>query len=59
MIALINQYRGDILVGALLLLALGLILRKIFRDRRAGNSSCGCGCSKCPSSGICHKPQDK
>ena len=32
-----------------------LAVIKIVKDRRAGRSSCGCGCSSCPMSGSCHK----
>ncbi len=31
------------------------IIVKLKNDKKAGKSSCGCGCSSCPMSGECHK----
>ena len=43
----------------LLILALALILfgviRKMILNKKAGKTSCGCGCSSCPHSASCHK----
>ncbi len=46
---------GSIVVGVLLLALVGVIVYKIGKDKRAGKSSCGCGCSGCPMSGKCHE----
>ena len=35
--------------------AIALAAYKVIRDKRAGKSSCGCGCSSCPMSESCHK----
>jgi hypothetical protein len=32
----------------------GIVIRMI-KNKRAGKSSCGCGCSSCPMSSECHK----
>lgn len=46
---------------ATILISLGLaavvtaIVGSMLRKRRAGKSSCGCGCSSCSSNGICHE----
>lgn len=43
---------GTFVVGGILLVAVGLVIRKIVLDRKSGKSSCGCGCESC--SGSCH-----
>ena len=45
---------GTILVGAAVLLAVVLILVKMWKDKKKGVSSCGCGCSSCAMAGTCH-----
>lgn len=45
---------ATIIVGMLIFLVVGLIIRKMVRDKRAGKSGCGCGCGSCPSSSMCH-----
>ena len=50
---LINNW-GTILVGTVLAVVVCLIVFKLYRDRKKGRTSCGCGCSNCPSSGVCH-----
>lgn len=51
---LVNNW-GTLLIGAVLAAAVVLAVFKLYRDRKKGKSSCGCGCSSCPSSGLCHK----
>lgn len=48
---------GTILIGLLVAAAVVLILAKLWRDHKKGRSSCGCNCSQCPSSGMCHANQ--
>ena len=50
---------GTIIVALILLLMLALVAIKIFRDKKKGVSSCGCGCADCPMSGKCHANVDK
>ncbi|MDD2970810.1 MAG: FeoB-associated Cys-rich membrane protein [Lachnospiraceae bacterium] len=38
---------GTIIVGAALLVIVGLIVRKMIKDKKAGKSSCGCNCAEC------------
>ena len=50
-----------IIVGLVLLLIVGLIVRNMYKNKKAGKSSCGCGdeCGGCASAGMCHpKAQD-
>ena len=48
-----------LLVIAAIATLVALIIVKMVRDRRAGKSSCGCGCASCPMSGSCHKAEEK
>jgi hypothetical protein len=32
-----------------------LIIVKMIKDKRAGKSSCSCGCGNCSMNEICHK----
>lgn len=46
---------GTILVGAVLLAIVVFVIIKLYRDKKRGRSSCGCGCENCPSAGACKK----
>lgn len=46
---------GTILIGAAVAAVVALIIVKMVKDKKKGRSSCGCGCSNCPSAGMCHK----
>ena len=50
----IVQNLANIAVCLVLLLAVTLAVVKLVRDKKAGRSSCGCGCADCPMSGACH-----
>ncbi len=47
---------ATIIVSILLLAIVGLIVRKLVRDRKKGKNTCGCGCKDCPSASLCHPP---
>ncbi len=55
MLSTITDNIGTIIVGAVLAIIVILIIRKLYRDKKAGKSSCGCGCENCPAKGACHK----
>lgn len=39
---------GTLIVGAILLIVVGLIVRKMIKDKKAGKSlQCGCNCAEC------------
>ena len=44
----------SLLVGAILLLGIGLIIKKLIKDKKQGKG-CGCGCQNCALSSQCHK----
>lgn len=45
---------GDFIVIAILAVIVGLVIRKMIKDKRAGKSSCGCDCGCCSMAGSCH-----
>ena len=51
----IIQNLANIVICLVLILAVTLAVVKLVRDKKAGRSSCGCGCSNCPMEGKCHK----
>ena len=55
MLTWIAANAGTIVMSLVLLTVSTLIVRKMLRDRRAGKTSCGCGCEHCAMSGRCHK----
>ena len=46
---------GTAIVVTVLVVIVGLIIFSMVRNKKAGKSSCGCGCSSCPMSGKCHQ----
>lgn len=54
MINFIFQNLGTIIVSILLAAALFFAMRKIYKDKKAGRSSCGYKCSGCPGSSVCN-----
>lgn len=46
---------GTIIIAAILLLIVVLIVINLVGKKKKGQSTCGCGCSDCPSSDMCHK----
>ena len=37
---------STIIITAVLVLVVGLVIRKLIKDKKRGKSSCGCGCAK-------------
>lgn len=44
----------NILVIALVTVAIFFAARSLIKDKKAGKSSCGCNCSHCAMAGKCH-----
>lgn len=55
MMKFLSEYGGTILVSVIVAVALTTVVIKLLKDKKAGKTSCSCGCKNCPSSGICHK----
>ena len=58
MIEWIRDNLGTIIMSIILLAIVAGIIWKMYRDKKKGKSSCGCGCSHCAMSGTCHPNQD-
>ena len=52
MIDFVSQNGGTVLVSIVLILIVMFNVKKLCKEK----STCGCGCSNCPSNGNCHKP---
>jgi len=46
---------ATVIISLVLFAIVAGIITKMVKDKKAGKSSCGCGCSNCPMSGECHK----
>ena len=55
MLEFISNNIGTILVSVLLLGIVAAIIIRTVRNKKQGKTSCGCGCSTCAMSDICHK----
>jgi len=50
---LYSNLANILIIGAVLGIVT-LVVVSMIRDKRAGKSSCGCGCSHCAMAGKCH-----
>jgi len=55
----IAENLATILICAFLILIVFLIIRYLLRQKKAGKSSCGCGCANCAMHGQCHGTHTK
>lgn len=55
MLTWIENNLGTIIVAAVLAAIVGGIILRLIKNKKAGKSSCGCGCSTCAMAGTCHK----
>ena len=56
MITFLTENLSTIIVALILAAVVVLVIRKMYRDKKAGHGcSCGGSCGCCPSSGMCHK----
>lgn len=58
MLEFIHNNIATIAVSALLFGVVVAIIVRLVKNKKQGKSSCGCGCSNCAMSGICHKPDN-
>lgn len=45
---------ATIIIAAIIFGLMALVIYKKVKQYKSGESSCGCGCSKCASSKSCH-----
>ncbi len=55
MLEFIQNNIATIAISALLLGVVVAIVVRLVKNKKQGKSSCGCGCSNCAMSDICHK----
>ena len=48
---------ATVIIGLLLAAVVVGIITRMVKNKKAGKSSCGCGCSGCPMSSECSKKQ--
>ena len=46
---------STIIISLVLAAIVAGIIVKMVKNKKAGKSSCGCGCANCPMSAECHK----
>ena len=54
MLAWITDNLATVLICVVLILIVAAIIRKLGKDKKKGNSSCGAGCAHCAMHGQCH-----
>lgn len=59
MIGFITENIGTIVVSIIVILIVSSIVIKLYNDKKAGKTSCGCGCENCQNSPYCHKVNQK
>lgn len=54
MFAWIMENMATIIISAVLMAIVAAVIAGIVRDKKKGESSCGCGCAGCAMNGSCH-----
>ena len=44
---------STVIISIILIVIVGLIIRGMYRDKKAGKRTCGYGCAGCASAGVC------
>lgn len=44
---------STVIISLILIGIVGLIIRTMYRDKKAGKRTCGYGCAGCASAGVC------
>ena len=57
MLSWLSANIGTVLITLLLIAAVAGIVIKTLKDRKKGQTSCGCGCEHCAMRGACHQKQ--
>ena len=57
MLAWLSKNIATIIICLVLAVIVALIIFSLVKNKKKGKSSCGCNCSQCPSSGLCHANQ--
>lgn len=54
MITWLQENAGTLIISLVLAAVVAAILISMHRNRKAGKTSCGCGCESCAMRGACH-----
>lgn len=55
MINFLTENLATIIISGILILICSAIIAQQIKNKKNGKTSCGCGCSGCAMSSICHK----
>ena len=55
MISFLTENLATIIISSILILIVYAIVAQQIKNKKNGKTSCGCGCSGCAMSSICHK----
>lgn len=55
MLTMLAENISTIVLCVVLIAVVATIVIKLVKNRRAGKSSCGCGCAGCAMKNACHK----
>ena len=55
MLNFLSQNIGTIVVSVILALIVAFVIIRMIKNKKAGKSSCGCGCENCAMANECHK----
>lgn len=55
MLQWLNANWGTLVICLILGAVIALIVLSLVKNRRAGRTSCGCGCADCAMAGRCHQ----
>ncbi|MGI6202497.1 MAG: FeoB-associated Cys-rich membrane protein [Eubacteriales bacterium] len=59
MLAWITANIGTIIVCAVLAAIVAVVIVSMVRNHKKGKTSCGCGCSGCALSEVCHPAKEQ
>ena len=54
MISFLTENLATIIISSILILIVYAIVAQQIKNKKNGKTSCGCGCSGCAMSSICH-----
>ncbi len=54
MLIWVMENMATIIISIVLIIVVAAVVTGMIRNKRKGNSSCGCGCAGCAMNGACH-----
>ena len=59
MLPWLSENLATIIIGALVFALLTFVTVRLIKNKRAGKSTCSCGCGGCAMQGVCHKKKEE